>query len=244
MADPALPLFYKRPRPLRSKRDADISLAMDKSFGFAAATNSTPLTAPEMPIACKFFPILFSDSAVPLPVALLGLRASENLYVDDAGNWAEGVYIPGYVRRYPFIFVESEDKSELTLCVDESADSIIEGRSNPFFDDLGPTDVTSTALAFCREYQAQHTATVEFTKALKQADLLIENRADVALKGGAKLTLAGFKVIDEGRFNKLPDEEFLRWRERGWLHLIYCHFVSVGNWSNLLDRLATRMKAA
>ena len=37
--------------------------------------------------------------------------------------------------------------------------------------------------------------------------------------------MSGFKVIDEAKFNKLPDEEFLRWRANGWLPLVYCHAV-------------------
>jgi len=72
------------------------------------------------------------------------------------------------------------------------------------------------------------------------ADLLVDNRADVTLNDGGKLSLAGCKVIDEIRFNRLGDTEFLQWRERGWLALAYSHFISTGNWGALVDRVAQR----
>ncbi len=241
MSEAVLPLFYKRPRPLRTHLDQNISLASDKGFGFAAAVNSVPLVAAEIPVACKFFPILFADLAMPQPVALLGLRGNENLFVSPDGAWAAGIYIPGYVRRYPFILMENQERTEFTLCIDEAAPAIVEGQSNRFFDDLGPTDLTKSALAFCRDYQNQHTATVEFATALTEHDLLVDNRADITLRSGEKLGLVGFKVIDEARFHKLPDEEFLRWREKGWLHLVYCHFISITNWQSLTERLEGRL---
>jgi SapC len=58
------------------------------------------------------------------------------------------------------------------------------------------------------------------------------------------LTLRGFDVIDEAKFNALPDDIFLDWRRRGWLHLAYCHFMSMANWGGLVDRHAKRLPAA
>ena len=37
------------------------------------------------------------------------------------------------------------------------------------------------ALEFCRDYQNQHAYTMEFARALAEADLLVENRADITL---------------------------------------------------------------
>jgi hypothetical protein len=52
------------------------------------------------------------------------------------------------------------------------------------------------------------------------------------------MTLRGFDVVDEAKFNALPDELFLDWRRRGWVHLIYCHLMSMGNWARLVDLAA------
>lgn len=240
MTNPTLPLFYTSPRPLLADRDGDLSLKTGANYAFTAGTNSIPLMAAEFAVACKHYPILFTDGANAQPVALVGLRSGENLFVNTDGVWEEGAYIPAYVRRYPFIFMESPDKSELTLCVDEAAESVVSGRDNPFFADGKPTELTNNALTFVKDFQGQSVFTDAFAKAVLDAGLLVDKRADVSLASGERLSLAGFKVIDEEAFNRLPAEEMLVWRERGWLGLVYAHLISVGSWTGLIDRLAAR----
>ena len=138
----SLPLFYEQPRPLAAGVHDNLSLASNTGFGYAAKTNAVPLVATELPTACRHFPIVFTDGEQPTPVAVLGVRGQENLFVDAQGQWRPGTYIPAYVRRYPFIFMENEDRSQYTLCVDEKAAAVVEGRDNPFFDEAGePTEI-------------------------------------------------------------------------------------------------------
>ncbi|GAA4339929.1 SapC family protein [Pigmentiphaga soli] len=238
MSTTPLPLFYRQPRPLHPSRHGNRSLAARPDYRFAAGTNAVPLIAAELPVACRHYPIVFTAGDQPYPVAVLGLRGKQNLFVDEAGNWKADAYVPAYVRRYPFILMENEGATEFTLCVDETAGAFMEGRDNPFFDADGkPTDIARNALAFCGDYQKQHTLTAEFAQALTSAGLLVDNRADVALRNGEKLSLSGFRVIDEARFAKLSDKEFKRWRTKGWLPLVYAHLISVGTWTTLIDRL-------
>jgi len=214
-------------------------LARGSAYAFAASTNAVPVVADEMSTAARHFPIVFSDEATPHPVAILGLRGQQNLFVGDDGQWAAGVYVPAYVRRYPFIFLEDEARAELTLCIDEAAEAVVSGRERPLFDEAGqPTALTRSALTFCRDYQVQHLAAAAFASALVEADLLVDHRADVSLNNGQRLSLTGFKEIDADRFASLPDETFLAWRAKGWLTLAYAHFFSVGAWSALVDRVA------
>jgi len=237
MTSTALPLFYVRPRPLQPKLHDKLSLAPQAGYGFAKRTNSVPLVAGEMANACRHFPIVFAGGAQPSTAAVLGLRDQENLFVAADGQWRAGAYIPAYIRRYPFIFVENEDQSQFTLCIDEEAASVVEGDGNPLFDPAGePTELTRHALEFCRDYQHQHAYTMEFCRAVSDAGLLIENRADITLPDGQHLSLTGFKVIDENKFNQLPDEVFLRWRAKGWVALVYCHLISINTWSTLIGQ--------
>lgn len=241
-ATTGLPLFYKQPRPLVAERDADLALGEINDFSYAAGTNSLPVVAAELPMLCKHFPILFTGEETPTLVALLGLRSGENLFVDAAGAWSAGVYMPAYMRRYPFIFMEHAERGEFTLCLDMAAPGVGSG-SNRLFENGEPTAFTKAALDFCRDYQAHFIFTSDFIAAVIEADLLVDNRADVTLGDGQKISLGGFKVIDEARFNALPNDTFLKWRERGWLHLVYCHFISSGNWATLIDRTAQRAAA-
>lgn len=239
MTKPSLPLYYEQPKVLQPVRHAHQSLAEDADYRFSANSNSVPLVMAEFTAACRHFPVVFTDEDVPQPVALLGLRQGQNLFVDEQGQWQAGSYVPAYVRRYPFIFLEDEARSQFTLCIDEAADALKEGRNNPLFDASGlPTPLTKSALAFCRDYQALHEPTQEFTRSLSAAGVLVDHRADIQMNGGQSLSLSGFKVIDEAKFNAIPDAKFRRWRANGWLAPIYAHFVSMGAWASLVDRMA------
>jgi hypothetical protein len=236
-----LPALYRNPRPITTEQDADKSLRPAENFGFAAKTNSVPALAMEFPLLCKYYPILFAaDSVVPTPVTLLGLRDAENLYCDATGTWEPDTFVPAYIRRYPFIFLDNTAQSEFILCIDEASEMLVADDSNKLFAEGKPTPVLERALEFCREFQANHVATMEFAKALAEQDLLVDNRADVTLTNGTKLSLDGFKIIDEAKFNELPSEVFLEWRARGWLHLVYCHLISLGNFGELVNRVAKR----
>lgn len=240
MSTAQLPLFYRRPRPLNPADHRGLNLELGHGYGFTRQAHSVPLLAAELPNACRHLPVVFSAGDSPLPMAVLGLREGENLCVDEEGQWRSGSYIPAYVRRYPFIFLEDVARNELTLCVDEAAPMVLPAeQGQAFFAPNGePSAVTQSALSFCRDYQAHHQLTIEFGAALKAQNLLFEQRADVQTHSGERLSLNGFQVVDEARFKQLPDAVFLEWRAKGWLPLVYAHLLSIGSWSGLIDRLA------
>ena len=54
------------------------------------------------------------------------------------------------------------------------------------------------------------------------------------------MTLHGFQIVDEAKFNALPNEVFLEWRRRGWLALVYCHLLSMAHWRGLAELAAKK----
>ena len=114
--DQNMPLFYSNPQPLDKEKHVKLGLDEDFTLSFAKHVNAVPVNLIEMPQVCHAFPIAFSPDGNATPVAILGLRDNENLFVEDDGKWADGVYIPSYIRRYPFIFSEMPDSDQLTLC--------------------------------------------------------------------------------------------------------------------------------
>src|SRR3546814_1115256 len=131
MTSTSLPLFYKQPQALQPGLHAKLSVVKQAGYAFAADANSVPLVFSEMATACRHFPIVFTEGQQPSPVAVLGLRGQENLFVDAEGQWRANTYIPAYIRRYPFIFMENADQSQFTLCVDTAAASVQESSDNP-----------------------------------------------------------------------------------------------------------------
>lgn len=236
-----LPLFYAEPRPLTAGRHGKLGIADGANYGFAGKCNAIPLNAQEFVQASRDYPVVFAEAPPHLPMAICGLRDDVNLFVDAAGDWAADVYVPAYVRRFPFIFLERPDVEELVLCVEEGAGVLSETTERPLFDADGTASAfTDRAVEFCRTFHQQHRATRRFAEALAERGLLRENTTELQLPEGRSLNIKGFRTVDPQAFDALPDDVFLDWRRRGWLAPIYPHLASVGNWASLVRRAARR----
>lgn len=242
-AQTVLPLFYKQPRALDANTHRNSRLKDNATFGFSRASNSVPVNGIEFALAQRHYPIVFTGSGKAFPAAVLGLRVDENLFVEADGRWVEGLYVPAYVRRYPFVFIEApEDK--LILAIDEGSGLLVDDGPHKLFDEAGkPTPLVNGALQFCGAYQANFKQTLEFVDSLIENDLLVDNRANAVLASGERLALGGFKVIDEEKFKKLPAAVLKVWRDQGWLGWVYAHFFSLSGW-NALAALANKRPAA
>jgi SapC len=231
----ALPIFYSRPRPLDAVLDRGRSLQPVSDFGFARATNSVLLGAAEFPRAMRSYPIVFTSREPRVAVAVLGVEGDENLFVGADGKWRQGHYIPAYVRRYPFIFLEQPGSNDLTLCVDEASGLLTQSDDHLLFESDEPTQLVRNALNFCREFHEQTLASAAFVAELARQQLLVPNEARIRLNSGKEMTLRNFQIVEESKFNALPDDVFLEWRRRGWLALAYAHLMSMASWANLVD---------
>ncbi len=238
-----LPLFYKKPMPLDAKKHANLSLKKDFGFAFTKDINAVPVNMIEMPQISHHYPIAFSSDESATPVAIIGLRDNENLFLDENYNWDQNTYIPAYIRRYPFIFSEIPNSDQLTLCIDDSSEVVEDGGNQPFFDDEGnPSDLSKNALEFCKSYHAASGQTLGFSKAIADSGLLIEREAQINIAGNRRINFSGFRIIDEKKFAELDDKTFLEWRAKGWLPFIYAHLFSGSQWQNLTRRLNVLME--
>jgi SapC len=234
-AEPGL-LFYRNPRPLDAKRHAAKRLRRDGTFAFARSSNSVLLTAGEFAAAAPHFPIVFTMDDPAMPVALLGVTGNTNQLVDASGRWQPNTYIPAYVRRYPFVFMEDAEHKRFTLCIDEGSDWLTDDEGEPLYVDGKPGPVVDQALKFCSDFQNFYAITREFGAALLREKLLIERRAEFRTAAGKQSALSGFRIIDEQALQKLPDATFLDWRKRAWLPLIYSHLFSLTRMGEMFDR--------
>lgn len=236
-----LPLFYKNPTPLDAKKHGTLSLEKDFGFSFTQGVNAVPVNMIEMTQICHFYPIAFSPDDNATPVAILGLRDNENLFL-DGDRWLQGTYIPAYIRRYPFIFSEIPNSDQLTLCVDHTDGIVAESDTQKFFDDDGkPSQLAQNALEFCKSYHAAAQATQEFSKALADNGLLTLKEVQINVADNKRINFSGFKILDEKKFAELDDKVFLEWRSKGWLPFIYAHLFSGSQWQRLSALLNERL---
>lgn len=235
-----LPLFYRNPVPLDPARHANASL---KNFGldFTQRANAVPVNVVELAKVCHVYPIVFSADETAYPVAILGLRDNENLFLDANGQWIDGVYIPSYIRRYPFILSTMLDRDDLVLCVDDPDETLAENGPERFFDDSGkPTRLARNAMEFCQTYNAAGRETGAFSQALKDAGVLTRHAVEIGLSGDRRFKFAGFRSVDPDKLAALDDATFLEWRQKGWLPYIYAHLLSAPQWQRLVALLNAR----
>jgi len=143
-----------------------------------------PITVDEFPVAQRFFPIVFSSGADSVPLALMGLNEGVNVYVDDEGKWREGIYVPAFMRRYPFLLARlTQDTEELSLCFDPSAGVIGDFEDGfPLFNDAGePEQAVKDMLGFCEQFEHAAQRTNAFMKDLEETGLMEDGELSIGL---------------------------------------------------------------
>lgn len=235
------PLFFQDPVPLEPARLGERGLTSKGSYRFAASTNAIPISLSEMAVAAVWYPVVFADEAGARPLVIVGLRTDENLYVDEAGRWLHGAYVPAYVRCYPFILAQGPGAPGPTLCVDDASDLLQPG-GRALFRNGAPTKLLHAAFDICQGFQTAERGNAAFVAGLAEHGLLTPRKAQANLGGGKEVQLGGFQTIDEAAFRALPDEVFLSFRRRGWLPAIYAQIASAMTWTRLADLLAERQQ--
>jgi hypothetical protein len=233
------PLFYERPEVLNSARHSALRVLPQKDWGFTRAATSMPITAAEFAVASHDYPILFAGDQAH-PVVALSLERG-NVWLEADMQWAAGLYVPAYARRYPFILFEPDTGNGGNLLgIDMASDRVTSSSSDPsasaLFEGEKATPFAQQALQFCSEFHADHRFTQAFAAAVIEQKLLVERELKAVLPQGRELTVGGFRVIDEKRFRELPESLLTAWHRQGWLDLICLHLASQLRWRRLLDR--------
>ena len=211
---------------------------------FAEKTNSVILAGVEFTEAAKEYPIVFTQAGDKIvPVALLGLRNEENLYVGANGSW-DGGYIPSFVRRYPFVLAETGENGQQAVCIDEAYEGFNDDEGEPLFAGEEMTPILKQAIDFLEEDQKQYLRTEAFVQRLRDNYLLASFNAKVDMVDGQQFSLTGLSAIDEKKLLQMPDDKALRLFRSGELSWIYCHLMSMGNMGKMVDRIAARIAAS
>ncbi|GAC1601312.1 MAG: SapC family protein [Ramlibacter sp.] len=235
-------VYYEKPVALDREKHRQRKVRPASSFAFARKANSLYLAGVEFNDAGKDYAIVFTriGNGKTVPVAMLGLRSQDNLFVDPEGRW-DARYVPAFVRRYPFVLAELPGRVEMAVCVDEAFDGLNDTDGEPLFDPSGgDTPFLRNALEFLTRYQAEYGRTEAFCQRLEQSGLLMEMNAKADLVDGRSFTINGLMIVDEHKLLTLPDEAVLSLFRSGELHLISMHLASLNNMQKLVDRMAAR----
>ncbi|GAB1594836.1 SapC family protein [Lysobacter sp. PAGU 2638] len=185
------------------------------------------------------YPIVFAktpDGTTFQPIALLGLRDGENLFLD--GERWDAAYVPLSIARQPFLIGNAN--GEPVIHVDLDHPRVGRAGEAVFREHGGTTDylerVSSTLLALHNGLQA----TRAFVDALLAHDLLEAFVLDVQLDDGSQNRLAGYYTIHEERLTRLDAAAIVSLHAAGHLASIYMVLASLSQLRPLIDRMNAR----
>lgn len=236
-----LPLFYKSIVPLSTQFHPHHGLVRQDELNFTRATHAIPVTVDEFAIAQRHYPIVFGVGENPAPLALLSLIDGLNLFVDDAGRWQDGAYLPAFVRRYPFMLAKlGPDATELSLCFDDTAGIVTAQGEDKLFDGEAKTPTTDRILDFCGQFEQAIARTRGFMDELTKLDLLTDGEVTIQQPGGDPAVYRGFRMIAEERLHALRGDQARKMVQNGMMGLVYAHLFSLAHITGLYERERAR----
>lgn len=247
---PQLPLFYKDLLPLNSKDHADWSVSSFDDASFMADTHAIPLTVDEFVDAQRHYPIVFTANDAPLPIALMGLNEGVNTFIEENDKLEGGVYVPAYIRRYPFILAKlNQGSEEMSLCFDPESGVVGKANEgNALFeaegDEQKPTQYTNDVLEFCRRFETSGQRTKAFLEQLTELDLMMDGEIAITRNDMPEkpFVYRGFRMVNEEKLRELPAEKVEELNKSGMLMLIHAHLFSMNLMRVIFERQSAQGK--
>lgn len=234
------PAGYGAVVPLDRQRHAGLGLRRDASHAWVRALNAVPVGGAEFFAAARHYPLAFLRDARGgefRAVAVLGLRARENRFVDGSGRWAADHYVPAYVRRFPFCVapLNEGDTPRNLICVQE--DQLSTDTEQPLFAADGtPTAAWDALQRLIEAMEDSHQQTRVLCRRLEALELLVPFDALALPQGGGPLRLQGLFRVDETRLPRLAERALRTLLRKGELRAVYAHLLSLDNFARLLER--------
>ncbi|MBE0620380.1 MAG: SapC family protein [Burkholderiales bacterium] len=207
---------------------------------FCKTLNAIPISYTEFSMACRDYPLVFTsgdNGKTYAAVAVLGLANGENMFLDD-GAWAKGVYVPAYVRRYPFcmarVNLDKVEQADRLICVEKD---FLDDQGESMFDAEGkPLPKWQPIEKLLQEYEADLERSREMCSILSDYALLEPFALQAQPKAGAAMNLTGMYRVAEKKLEFLNASQHKNLIKKGVMGRIYAHLISIDNFARLLDR--------
>ena len=249
-------LLYEKITPLSRNDHQDLKVRADsRDFAFARGSHFAPLVGAEFQQAARDLPILFTvGEEAAGAIALLGIEPGRNLFVDANGAWAEGVYVPAFIRRYPFVLGRAgggeaapgdtggDEAERLTVCFDSAWSGIgPEVDGDRLFTEAGEeSDLLRRQVAFLQEYRRESERTERCVRRLQELGLLTAREIQLTTADGGSQVLRDFHVVDESRLAALDQDAIGELHAEGYLGWCHAQLISLGNLGRLQRRTGDR----
>src|SRR5882672_1575721 len=232
------PFGYSEIVPLQKDRKVRLP-APGEIPEFCRRANAVPISYSEFASACRDYPLAFvsTDSGRSFsPVAVLGVAPGENLFVRNS-RWESSVYLPAYLRRYPFcmsrVRLNAVEQADRMICIEKAS---LSNDGERMFDDKGaPLAAWLPIEKLLRDYEADIDLAVEMCAILSDYALLEPFSLQASLKGGP-MSFGGMYRVDEKRLEFLNAAQHRTLLRKGITGRIYAHLISLENFARLIAR--------
>lgn len=212
---------------------------------FCRGINALALSVGEFTAAARDYPVVFAtgDGGRSFaPVAVLGLRDGENLFVSPDGEWDRSAYLPAFVRRYPFcmsrVIVDGTPRGDRVACV---AVDYLDAAGRTLYDAEGrPTAEWETMQRLLLEFEQDLDRTAATCAALADLGLFSPFVMRAAPEGGQSFELKGMYRVDMGRLGALDAAKLRELLNSGVLSAVFAHLHSLENFASLCRRAVQR----
>ncbi len=221
----------------------DLRVVTTRGAAWGDDLMTTPVFLSEFRSVQSHYPIVFqpSEGGGMQPMALLGLRVGENLFLEPQG-W-DAHYIPLAMERGPFMIGRAGD--QLMIHVDIDSPRIGRGEGEPVFMPHGATSeylerVNSVLAAIHQGVESMPA----FIAALGRHELLESFVLDVEAADGSQNRLSGFYTVNEERLAALDATAIADLHAQGFLAPIYMTLASTAHFRDLIERHNKRLARA
>jgi hypothetical protein len=243
----SLPLFYNAIEPLNATQHGNMKVRAIQTVPQVGQTHAIPVTVDEFTLVQRHYPIVFAVGDNAVPIALMGLNEGVNVFLDQDGRATDpGLYMPAYIRRYPFLLARLRpDSDELSLCFDPTSGAVGEfDEGERLFDGDQPSEATKAVLQFCEQFEAAGQRTAAFVDDLVKADLLMDGEVAIQPEGYEQpFVYRGFRMVDEEKLRNLRGDELRKMNQTGMLALIHAHLFSLSERRAVFARQMQQGKA-
>jgi hypothetical protein len=238
--------------PLDNVTHKDLRVLTRHGAQFGDNTGSCVTFPTEFGDIQREYPILFrkdTSTGEFMSVALLGLQADENLFLD--GDRWDASYLPGIVARGPFLigFREVEENGEVkrdpVVHVDMESPRISHSEGERVFLEHGGNSpylqqVTTVLDGLNRGVGISKAMFAAFN----EHNLIESVNVDVKVNDAEQYNLRGFYTVSDEKLRNLDAEALHKLHRAGFLQAAYLVLVSLNNIRRLIDRKRKRQTRA
>jgi SapC len=215
---------------------------------FCNNLNAIPISFTEFSVACRDYPLVFTsgDNGQSFaPIAVLGLTGGENLFLEN-GVWDKNVYLPAYVRRYPFcmarVNLDKVEQADRLICVEKD---FLDDQGETMFDAEGkPLPKWQPIEKLLHDYEADLERSREMSAILADYALFEPFTMQAQTKAGEAMNLTGMYRVGEKKMEFLNAGQHKNLIKKGVMGRIYAHLISLDNFARLVDRKGGRAAVA